>query len=112
MQKKMARMLLYKADQVAEMFSNKERGGNVLSETYEVEDISVLSEVTAAVTFIKRPTGKKAVAWFYYINSRKKPRWEYFFVTYSHLVGLEMVGEILHEVEQHNFSKSTREESA
>lgn len=93
------------------MFS-KERGGNVLSETFEVEDIKVLSEVTAAVTFMKRPTGKKAVAWFYFINSKAKPRWEYFFVTYSHLVGLDAVGDLLHEIEQHNFSVSTREEPA
>lgn len=100
-----------RASEVAVMFSKK-RGGNVLDETYEVEKIVVLSEVTAAVTFMKRPTGKKAVAWFYYINSHKKPRWEYFFVTYSHLVGLNRVGGILHEVEQHNFCNSTREEPA
>jgi hypothetical protein len=111
MQKKMAIALRNAALDTAVLFS-KQRGGNVLNETYAVENIEVLSECTAQVTFIKEPTGKKAVAWFYYINSRRKPRWDYFFVTYSHLVGLNRVSRTLHEVEQHNFSISTREEPA
>jgi hypothetical protein len=111
MQKQMALKLNAKAQEVARMFS-QERGGNVLNETYEVEKVEVLSECTACVTFFKRPTGKKAVAWFYYINSRAKPRWEYFFVTYSHLVGLNRVSRTLYDVEQHNYSVATREEPA
>ena len=89
------------------MFSRKDRGGNTLGETFEVEMITVLSETTAAVTFIKQPTGKKAVAFFFWIASRMKARWEYFFATYNHLVGLERVANLLHEVEQHNFKVST-----
>ena len=104
----MARQLKNEAHRVAVLFS-KPRGGNVLNETYEVESIEVLSECTAAVTFAKKPTNKRAVAWFYYIASHRQPRWEYFFVTYSHLAGLQRVGRILHEVEQHNFRESTRE---
>jgi hypothetical protein len=105
MQKKMAKQLSAKAQDVARMFS-KVRKGNVLNETFHVESITVLSEVTAAVIFHKEPTEKKAVAWFYYINSGEKPRWEYFFVTYSHLVGLNRVSKLLHDVEQHNFDLS------
>lgn len=109
MQKQMALALHREAHKTAELFSKK-RAGNVLDETFAVEKIEVLSECTAAVTFMKEPTGKKAVAWYYYVNSKRKPRWEYFFVTYSHLVGLNRVSGILHGIEQHNFSIATREE--
>jgi hypothetical protein len=54
---------------------------------------------------------KKAVAWFYYLALKKEPRWEYFFVAYDHLVGLNRVSRILNDVEQHNFSIATRKES-
>ena len=107
MQLTMARSLRYEAEQVAEMFSRKDRGGNHAGETFTVELITVLSECTAAVTYSKAPTGKQAVAWFYFVNSRRQPRWEYFFITYAHLAGLERVGPLLHEVEQHNFRRST-----
>jgi hypothetical protein len=110
MQKQMAVGLLNTAEHVAKQFSNTDRGGNYLNETFTVSQIEVLSECTAAVTFSKEPTKKKAVAWFYYINSRSKPRWEYFFVTYSHLTGLERVADTLHRVEQHNFGISVTEE--
>lgn len=107
MQKTMARRLKAEATNVAIMFSNKERKGNTARETFTVENITILSECTAAVTFHKSPTNKKAVAWFYFINSKAKPRWEYFFVTYSHLVGLNKVSDILFDVEQHNFVNAT-----
>lgn len=87
-------------------FSNKARKGNTQNETFHVSRLIVLSETTAAVVYSKEPTKKKAVAWFYYLNSHAKPRWEYFFVTYQHLVGLDRVGDLLFEVEQHNFSES------
>jgi hypothetical protein len=111
MQKQMAVSLTRKAAEVAATFS-LQRGGNVLNETFSVLKIEVLSELTAVVTFHKEPTLKQAVAWFYYINSRAKPRWEYFFVTYSHLVGLGRVSRVLNEVEQNNFKLSIREDPA
>lgn len=101
----MAKSLERRAQEVAEMFSRSDRGGNPMGETFAVRDIVVLSEITACVIFHKS-TGKRAVAWFYYIRSRAKPRWEYFFVAYSHLVGLTRVADILHEIEQHNFNLS------
>ena len=103
MKKQMAKLLQRRADEVAKMFSRHDRGGNYDNEIFHVEAIEVLSEVTAAVTFRKDPTDKRAIAWFYFINSRSKPRWEYFFVTYSHLVGLNRVSQLLHRIEQHNF---------
>jgi len=105
----MAKLLRQRADEVAVMFSNKSRGGNHAKETFHVQRIEVLSEATACVIFDKTPKNKQAVAWFYYIASKKHARWEYFFVTYSHLIGLDRVGTILHEIEQHNFKLSTGE---
>ncbi len=103
MQKRMVKSLRETAENVARMFSRPDRGGNYDNETFSVEKYVILSECTAAVVFHKEPTAKRAVAWFYFINSRAKPRWEYFFITYSHLVGLEHVGNLLHSVEQWNF---------
>jgi len=102
MEKKVSIELNTKAQQVAEMFS-KVRGGNVANETFTVDRVEVLSEKTACVVFHKEPTKKQAVAWFYYIRSRANPRWEYFFVTYDHLMGLRRVYDVLSEVETHNF---------
>lgn len=93
------------------MFSSKARGGNVNGETFTIAQIRPLSDLTACVIFDKQPGGKKAVAWFYYIASRAKPRWEYFFVSYSHLVGLERVKYILEGIEVHNYELNFSEES-
>jgi len=109
LKKEMAKLLRSEAERVAEMFSDKARGGNHAGETFAVNEVIVLSEVTACVVFDKAPTSKQAVAWFYYIASKAKPRWEYFFVTYSHLVGLDRVAAILHRIEQHNYQLSTEE---
>jgi hypothetical protein len=105
-----ARLLGRRALQVAEMFSRKDRGGNPMGEQFSIAETIILSETTAAVVFDKS-SGKQGVAWFYYINSRAKPRWEYFFVTYSHLVGLNHVADLLHRVEQHNYQVSIGEYS-
>lgn len=94
------------------MFSRDDRGGNFLNEQFSVETIHVLGETTAAVVFFKRPTGKRAVAWFYFVNSRAKPRWEYFFITYAHLAGLDRVSSILADVEQSNFELNFSQERA
>lgn len=102
MKKQMAQSLRFRAGEVAVMFSQA-RDKNYVNEKYEVGRIIILSDVTAAVIYNKEPTKKQAVAWFYYINSGAKPRWEYFFVTYSHLVGLNRVAKLLHDAEQHNF---------
>lgn len=108
MKKEMTLSLRAAAERVAEMFSNKDRGGNHAGEDFVVGEITVLSDVTACVIFDKS-SGKQAVAWFYFIASQAKPRWEFFFVTYSHLVGLNRVAAILHRAEQHNYRVTTEE---
>jgi hypothetical protein len=102
LERQTAILLRKRALEVAEMFSNKARGGNKNGETFHVRETIVLSDLTACVVFDKS-SGKQAVAWFYYIPSHARPRWEYFFVGYSHLVGLERVANILHDIEQHNY---------
>lgn len=109
MKKEMTLSLRSAAEQVATMFSNKDRGGNYAGEDFVVGEITVLSDVTACVVFNKS-SKKKAVAWFYFIASQAKPRWEYFFVTYSHLVGLNRVAAILHRAEQHNYQVTIEEQ--
>jgi hypothetical protein len=110
-EKQTAFLLRKRANEVAEMFSNKARGGNPAGETFTIAQIRPLSDLTACVVFDKVPGGKKAVAWFYFINSKKKPRWEYFFVSYSHLIGLERVKFILEGIEIHNYELNFTEES-
>ena len=98
-----AKQLRDKAVDVAQMFSRQDRGGNTMNEIFDIASYHVLSEVTAAVVFKKSPTNKRAVAFFYYVNSRRQPRWEYFFVSYAHIASLEQLRDILFDVEQHNF---------
>ena len=109
MKKQMAIALRSKAEDIARQFSFKDRANNFDNETFHVDKITVLSETTAAITFLKTPTNKKAVAWLYWING-KKPGWQYFFVTYNHLVGLNRVSSLLHHIEQHNFEQSTSQQ--
>lgn len=108
MNQQTARLLRNKAVEVALNFSRPDRGGNPAAEVFQVDRTVVLSEVTAAVIFHKS-SGKKAVAFFYYINSRAAPRWEYFFITYTHLTCLDRVKELLFDVEQHNYAVSVEE---
>ena len=94
------------ADETAFDFSRTDRGGNPGGETFKVDRIIVLGETTAAVVFLKN-TGKKAVCFYYYDNSRAHPRWAYFFITYAHLSSLRHVEELLFEIEQHNYQISS-----
>ena len=104
MRKSFAEQLQAAAERVAVTFSNPDRPGNAINETFSVDKITVLSEISGAVVFHKMPTEKKAVAFFYFVRSGAG-RWQYFFVTYPHLVGLERIRDILFHVEQHNFSQ-------
>lgn len=108
MQHERALLLQEAAAKTAHMFSNKARAGNVLNETFSVGRIVALGEATAAVVFNKEPTGKRAVAWYYFVNSGRSPRWEHFFISYAHLASLSKVKDLLHEVEQHNFGLNVK----
>jgi hypothetical protein len=87
--------------EAARVFSDPFRDRNPGGETFEVEDIRVLSEFTAAVIF-KKNTDKRAVAFFYYV----KDQWRYFFPSDSHILGMEAFPEIKRGVEIENFSRN------
>lgn len=101
MQERVKLLLIDKANEVADIFSNPNREFNYSKETFRVEKIHPLSENTACVIFIKS-SGKKALAFFYWLESRGG-YWEFFFIKDSHLLGFGKVGELLQKVEEHNF---------
>lgn len=71
------------------------------AETFEVEHIKPLSEDTACVIYLKS-SGKRALAFFYYMNS-SNARWMHFFPTDSHLLGMSQVAAAKQLVEEQNF---------
>ena len=105
MEKDKANQLQRAAELCGTNFSMLDRPGNYAGETYFIETIDILSEMTAAVIYHKEPTKKKAVFWFYYLNMGGG-KWNYFIPTYSHLVGLNRMSKILHDIEQHNYKLS------
>jgi hypothetical protein len=100
--KNIACKLLSAANKTAEDFSRTDREFNYSNESFKVGEIIPLSESTAAVIFDKTG-GKKALAFYYYLNSQQG-HWRYFFITDSHLLGLRKLEGILENVEKHNFS--------
>ena len=104
MNKKVAKELYNKANETAFHFSNPDRQFNTTKETFKVGKIKPLSENTAALHFNKS-SGKIGVAFFYYIRA-SNGRWEYFFPSDSHIIGMSKMGDILHDVELYNFDKN------
>jgi len=102
MTKKKAILLREKAEQIAFNFSRPDRDGNPMKETFEVANIRPLSESTAIVK-LRKNTGKIGVAFCYWINM-SGGQWQYFFPTYDHCIGAEKLRDILHDIEQDNFS--------
>ena len=102
MQKELAKLLELKAAEVAKNYSNPDREYNYNKEIFEVKEIKPLSENTAAVYFLKQPSGKLAMAFFFYVVNGNG-WWGYFFPTDSHVLGMGIVGRCLWEVEQHNY---------
>lgn len=84
--KEIAIRLRAKALEVAKTFSNPERAHNPTAEVFELEGIEPTSEDTAAVYF-KKNTGKRALAFFYWVNAGSG-EWRYFFPTDSHILGM------------------------
>jgi len=105
MKKELVLTLKSRAEEVARSFSNPERSMNYNREVFEVNLIIPLSESTATVIFLKQPSGKKAVTFFYYINGGEG-YWAFFFPTYDHLAGIKRMENILNEVEVFNFDKN------
>jgi len=119
MKKTRAHKLAAAAKECAEQFSNPDRAQNHAKEEFHIGVITPLGESSALVTYNKTPSGKKAAAWFYWLNvphrndqpdTRDKGQWRYFFVTYSHLAGMDIVARTLHQIEQHNFPLNWDEE--
>ena len=105
MKKALAIKLRAKADEIAFNFSRKNREGNKhAQETFAVNDIKPLSESTALIEF-KKDSGKVGLALAYHIN-QGGGKWNYFFPTYDHCVGMEQVRTELLTAEQKNFSKN------
>lgn len=98
MKQQIADELTGAAHDAAVHFSSKDREKNFNNEDFEVHEIVPLSEYTAAVVFLKN-TGKKAVAFFYYV----KNSWRYFFPTDSHFLGMRYVERVKSEIERENF---------
>jgi hypothetical protein len=101
MKKDLARKLNAKAQEIALAFSNPDREFNHGKETFIVSEIKPLSEVTAAILF-KKNTGKIGMAFCYWTNGGGG-KWNYFFPTDSHVLGMGKVAPLLNEVEEHNF---------
>ena len=104
MKKEMAVKLYDKATEVAYHFSNPKREFNKTNETFSVGKIKPLSDLTAAVLFNKS-SGKIGIAFFYWVKS-SGGHWKYFFPTDSHIIGMNKMKDLLHDVEQLNFDKN------
>lgn len=101
MKKDLVHKLHAKAQEIAKAFSNPDREFNYSKETFTVAEIRPLSEATAVILF-KKNTGKIGLAFAYWTNGRGG-KWNYFFPTDSHVLGMKKVAAILDQVEQHNF---------
>jgi hypothetical protein len=99
--KQVALKLKEKAEEIATRFSNPQRDYNGQQETFEVGKIIPLSETTAIVIFDKS-SGKRALAFLYYIRA-SDGYWLYFFPSDSHLLGLQRLSEEMRKVEEFNF---------
>jgi len=104
MNKDVALKLSAKAREIAENFSKPDREFNLNKETFQVEKIIPLSERTAVVKFFKS-SGKKAIAFLYYINM-KNGSWQYFIPTESHVFGMMKLPQYLQEIEEYNYPKN------
>lgn len=102
MKKEQARALWQHAHKVAANFSRQDREFNYNNETFSVHSVEVLSDSTAAVYFKKEPTKKMAVIFCYWTNGGGG-RWNYFFPTDSHVVGMTNFKDKLIAVERHNY---------
>ena len=101
MQKERAQALRKKALEVGLAYSNPDREFNHNKESFTLDKIVPLSETTVAAIYDKS-TGKRAMAFFYWINGGGG-YWQYFFPSDSHIFGMRKLPDILHKIEQTNF---------
>lgn len=105
MDKIVAKKLAIAVKKAAADFSRPDREFNRNKEIFHVDEISPLSSDSAAVYFVKEPSGKLAVAYFYYLNNLGG-HWEYFFVTEGHVIGMAKMQQYLEQVEKHNYERN------
>jgi len=106
MKKEVVLKLNQKAQEIAEMYS-KERTQNFDNETFAVEKIIPLSEAIAGVVFLKS-SGKKAVAFLYWLGTKGYEKWYYFFPTDSHILGMQEFAKIKLKAEIFNYDKNEK----
>lgn len=104
MKKHIAIKLQARAEEVAEIFSKPDREKNHNNETFELAIIRPLSDFAAAVIY-EKDTGKRAIAFFYYIDAGDG-YWGYFFPKDSHILGMSLFSRFKQEIEEFNFDKN------
>lgn len=111
MEQKLCRLLDHKATELAEMYSDPERAkkntGGVL---FEVEKVTVCSDLTGAVT-LKKSNGQRCLIWCYWIamNTRDGNGGEFRWLTvrYDHLYGMSRLIQLMAQIEQKNYESNT-----
>ena len=103
MNKQIAIELKNQAELVCKIFSNPNREMNFNNELFKIDEIIPTSDHTAVVKFIKTPTNKIGIAFFYYIPNGKSKGWRYFFPTDSHITGMKALEFIKFEIERNNY---------
>lgn len=105
MKESLYKSLVKEAKEFAKEFSRKDRAKNFSGETFEVFEIIVLSETSAAVIFFKS-SKKFALAFFNYILSGQ-PYWNKYFPTDSHVFGMEKLPDWYRQIQKRNFKRGT-----
>lgn len=88
--------------EIAERFSRKDRDGNINGESFSVQEVIPTSDHSAVCVFEKN-TGKRAVAFLYYIPRGMSSGWKYFFPTDSHINGFRAFELYKFEIERYNY---------
>ena len=112
MNKSIAQELDAYVQTIAERYSQTSRAGHFNKESFELDEIIPMTDVTATVIF-KKNTGKQAAFFFYYISRGRSKGWKYFVPTDAHILGMTAFNHYKLEVERnnykHNFNYATTE---
>lgn len=105
MKKEIAKELYDFVKVVEERFSRVDRQMNFNNESFAVQKIIPTSDHSASVIFTKS-SGKRGIAFFYYIPNGMSKGWKYFFPTDSHITGMRAFELYKLQVEEFNFDKN------
>lgn len=86
-------------------FSHQDREMNFTNESFKIYKIIPTSDHTASVVF-EKTSGKKGVAFFYYIPNGMSKGWKYFFPTDSHITGMRAFEFHKLNAEEFNYDKN------